>query len=239
MKISVFGLGYVGVVSAACLAEDQHFVIGVDPNKVKADLVAQGRAPVIEKRIDELIARVVACVRDLRDFMVSYRDQWKKSSDWESDRLKRIYQPVLTSLLWRSSINALMAARKCYRERIFVNRYETLVSDPESQVRAICDFIGEDFQSSMTEVSSDNSSADQKSAGIFKSSVGRWRGQLSSADVVLAHRVCRRQLSAVGYPLEPVPQIRLPLLTAPSALPTSHTGRWPQTLRNAVPYCHT
>ncbi len=149
-------------------------------------------------------ARVLVCIRDLRDFMVSYRDKWKTRTGWEADRLKKLYHPVLTSLLWRSSVNALEEVRQRYSERIFVSRYETLVGNPEAQVKAICDFIGEDFEPSMLEITSDNSSADQKGAGIFKSSVGRWRGQLSPADVVLAQRICGRQLNALGYSLEPI-----------------------------------
>ncbi|SNT64514.1 GDP-mannose 6-dehydrogenase [Streptosporangium subroseum] len=60
MKISVFGLGYVGCVSAACLAAQGHEVVGVDVNPVKIELIMSGRAPVVEERIGELTAEVVA-----------------------------------------------------------------------------------------------------------------------------------------------------------------------------------
>ncbi|WP_406319167.1 nucleotide sugar dehydrogenase [Streptosporangium sp. NBC_01639] len=59
MRISVFGLGYVGCVSAACLAASGHEVIGVDVNPTKIDLISRGQAPVVEERIGELTAEVV------------------------------------------------------------------------------------------------------------------------------------------------------------------------------------
>ncbi|MFF5756680.1 nucleotide sugar dehydrogenase [Streptomyces longwoodensis] len=72
MRVSVFGLGYVGCVSAACLAGMGHEVIGVDVNQVKVDLVNDGKAPVVEERIGELIADVVRsgalrATRDVRE----------------------------------------------------------------------------------------------------------------------------------------------------------------------------
>lgn len=59
MRISIFGMGYVGVVSAGCLANDGHEVVGVDPNQVKVDLVNKGVTPIIEKDIGEMVEKAV------------------------------------------------------------------------------------------------------------------------------------------------------------------------------------
>ena len=63
MKISIFGLGYVGAVSLACLARDGHEVIGVDIDPAKLELIAAGRTPVVEEGMVELMQSVAASGR--------------------------------------------------------------------------------------------------------------------------------------------------------------------------------
>ncbi len=59
MKISVFGLGYVGSVCAACLADRGHSVVGVDSAESKVDLIRAGQAPIVEPEIGELVQKTV------------------------------------------------------------------------------------------------------------------------------------------------------------------------------------
>lgn len=63
MKISVFGLGYVGTVSAACLASIGHEVTGVDINSSKIEMINRGQSPIIEKALDTLIKENVEAGR--------------------------------------------------------------------------------------------------------------------------------------------------------------------------------
>ena len=60
MRISIFGLGYVGAVSLACLSRDGHDVIGVDIDPAKLELIAAGKTPVVEEGMIELMAQVAA-----------------------------------------------------------------------------------------------------------------------------------------------------------------------------------
>src|SRR5829696_3260813 len=63
MKVSVFGLGYVGSVSAASFAADGHEVVGVDVNADKVAAVNAGRSPIVEPGLEEQLTEAVAAGR--------------------------------------------------------------------------------------------------------------------------------------------------------------------------------
>jgi GDP-mannose 6-dehydrogenase len=75
-RVSVFGMGYVGCVSAACLARDGHQVIGMDVSATKVGRVNDGHATILEEGIEELVGAVVAAgrLRATNDVAVAIRE---------------------------------------------------------------------------------------------------------------------------------------------------------------------
>ncbi len=76
MRVSVFGIGYVGAVTSACLADAGHTVIAVDTDPVKVSCINQGRSPIIELGLEELISKNTAqgrlkAIQDLREAVLN------------------------------------------------------------------------------------------------------------------------------------------------------------------------
>jgi GDP-mannose 6-dehydrogenase len=120
VKISVFGLGYVGTVSAACLAADDHEVIGVDMNATKMGLINAGRSPIIEAEVDALIAEAHAAGRlratdDARDAVlgsdlsiVCVGTPSAQNGDLKLDYVRAVCQQIGEALAAKSGYHAVV-----------------------------------------------------------------------------------------------------------------------------------
>lgn len=150
-------------------------------------------------------ARLIICVRDIRAFLYSYRGKWKVTGDAHVARLRKLYHPVVTSYLWKSSMRQLPLIEGMVppADRIIM-RYEDLVADPEGTVRKICATIGEEYEPDMLAVDSHNSSIAAESGGIFTSSVDRWRTELSQEEIAIGQHVAGSLLDRLGYEAIPV-----------------------------------
>ena len=59
MRLSIFGLGYVGTVSSVCFANAGHYVIGVDVNSYKVNTLNEGKSPITENRTEDLLRKAI------------------------------------------------------------------------------------------------------------------------------------------------------------------------------------
>jgi hypothetical protein len=85
---------------------------------------------------------------------------------------------------------------------LMIMRYEDLVENPEALVRKMCEFVGERFESNMLNVDTHNSSVQTGGLGIFSSSIGSWRSNLSAEEVYIAQLLNRKELKLFGYGIE-------------------------------------
>ena len=146
-------------------------------------------------------AKIIVCVRDPRDFLGSYKGKWRATDDREIQRLKSLYHPVITSLLWSTSMKQLGLIRDLFpRECVFISPYEHLVSSPADVTEELCKFVGVPYDASMLAVQFTNSSDGAKStAQIFSSSVGKWRERISSEKVWICQKICAGAMAPLGY----------------------------------------
>ena len=167
-------------------------------------------------------AKVIGTVRDPRDFLCSYKNYWRATPPGERARVKALYHPVITSLLWRSSSNLLLKhARQCCQGRVLLVPYERLVEQPKEEVSRICDFLAIDYSDELIQVETHNSSFEKSSTGVFTTSVGRWRTCLGVEETWCAQTLTMKNMLALGYEIETVnpskKALLLSLMTAPLA----------------------
>jgi hypothetical protein len=188
--------------------------------------------------------RAIACVRDARDFLSSYKNWWKKSI--AGQRIKHLYHPIITSLLWNSSINLIRRhAYGCCQDRLMIVQYETLVKQPVSEIQRICNFLSlpdsggapvseavitcwiDNLQSPNSSFDANIGSAADRpgvvgtDTGIFSTSVDRWKDHLSPEEVWWAQRLTKRNLQSFNYSLANVHPSMAGLLSVLSSFPSA------------------
>ena len=133
MTIAIFGLGYVGSVSAACLASVGHTVIGVDVDEHKLSMIRQGRSPINEPGLDDLLGRMVkegrltvtsdttAAVHAAEISLLCVGTPSKRNGSLESVYLEKVMQEVGAALKGRSEYHVI-AVRSTLLPGVLVSR---------------------------------------------------------------------------------------------------------------------
>lgn len=106
MRISIFGLGYVGAVCAGCLSARGHEVIGVDVSQTKIDLINSGKSPIVEPGLEELLQQgvktgrlrgttdVAGAVRDTQVSFICVGTPSKKNGDLSLDYIEGVCREI-------------------------------------------------------------------------------------------------------------------------------------------------
>jgi len=120
MKVSVFGLGYVGSVSAASFAADGHQVVGVDVNADKVAAINAGRSPIVEPGLEELLARhapdggvrattsAADAVRDTEVSLLCVGTPSRRNGSLDLTYLERVSEEVGTALRDKASYHVVV-----------------------------------------------------------------------------------------------------------------------------------
>jgi hypothetical protein len=145
-------------------------------------------------------AKFIICVRDIRDFLYSYQNRWKTTSPANVARIKKLYHPIVTSLLWKTAMKQIQVVKSLVPpDNLLIVRYEDLATQPEATLHTLCQFLQEPYEPEMLRVEANNSSFEVPEQGIFSTSIERWRQHLSHEQVYIAERIASQELQQLGY----------------------------------------
>jgi hypothetical protein len=181
-------------------------------------------------------AQVVYMVRDPRAVVLSYRARGEREVQAEDEetyqrekqlveRWEKSFHILNITFLWRNSVRAALEARQQFGDgKVYLLRYEDLVTNPEEAIQSLANWLGMDFHPAMCEITSTNSSfaKDRKTeAGISSEPMQRWRQGLRPAEIAVIQSCCRSTLTEAGYEMIPASasplQRAMPWVTLPFA----------------------
>ncbi|MAM10176.1 MAG: hypothetical protein CML23_06875 [Rhizobiaceae bacterium] len=164
-------------------------------------------------------AAVVNIIRDPRDVVLSQKNKWKRRRlggaipRFEAWRSWMNYHPYTISRIWTMAVGSALGFRD--NSRVLSVRYEDLVSDPESSLKAIADHCGVPFEQTFLDVPQLGSSsrADQGTRGIDKSRLAAWKqGGLGKPEIEICERQCRELMEEFGYEVSGIKADRFSLV---------------------------
>ena len=149
-------------------------------------------------------ARILFMVRDPRDVLLSYDDRWDKS-ERDTEYL------ASTASLLKYYMKHLLHQPEFPARQIRWLRYESLVTDPRSEVEKVCDFLGIKFEPSMLafyhrHANVEFETPDGRHHSLLKrpattDKIGRYRLALSASQIALVEQLLAEEMQALDYPL--------------------------------------
>lgn len=158
-------------------------------------------------------AKILCMIRHPGAVVASYRDfaknEWSNHERVSSDnqRITSSYNIITISLLWRGAFNAALTALEEFGEnKIYIQRFEDLVLNPELTMKKITEWLSLEYQPSMLDVSLVGSSYANtwtvSGVGFAKESASRWREKLSDTETAVVQSCCGNLLSKGNYEKE-------------------------------------
>lgn len=132
-------------------------------------------------------AKFIVCIRNPFDFMASYKNRYKTTYAKNKERLKQIYHPVSTIILWCATQRMIKKLNKTCGQDVFLVRYEDLVTEPAKLFDNICNWLDIRFEKTMLDTKFSNSSHQSASKGIYSTSIGGGLRALSKREQATVH----------------------------------------------------
>ncbi len=157
-------------------------------------------------------AKIINMVRDPRDVLLSQKRRWRRAliaknvSKFNGFRYWMNYPPITISKLWNGAISA--ADKYAEDSRIKTVNFEQLLSNSETTLKEICQFLELSFQNTMLDVPQVGSSSEQdqpERKGINKERSESWKkGGLNSTELHICQNITKDYMEKHGYKLEPI-----------------------------------